>query len=71
VRHVERDGKEIIASRLRIALRLHDSGIAMQRQSLRRRLACSSEFEIELSLQRWLHDPRGWEAPPLRRRQPR
>lgn len=37
-----------------VAMQLHEAGIALMRQNLRRRFADVSEAEIDLKLQHWL-----------------
>jgi hypothetical protein len=49
------------AERLRIALDLHDAGVEMMRQNLRRRHPGASEQEIERLLVAWLHERPGAE----------
>ena len=49
------------AARLRIALELHDAGVAMMRQNLRRRHPDADEDEIERRLIEWLHTRPGAE----------
>ena len=66
--HAER---ERVAARLRVALELHETGIALQRQNLRRKHPGCTEAELETLFQQWLRDSLGWEAPGLRRREGR
>jgi hypothetical protein len=47
--------------RLRLALELHDAGVAMMRQNLRRRHPDADEEEIERRLIEWLHTRPGAE----------
>ena len=49
------------AERLRIALDLHDAGVEMMRQNLRRRHPDVDENEIERLLVAWLHERPGAE----------
>ncbi len=49
------------AERLRIALDLHDTGVEMMRQNLRRRYPDADEQEIERLLLAWLHERPGAE----------
>jgi hypothetical protein len=49
------------AQRLRIALNLHDFGVAMMRQNLRRRYPVASDKEIEAKLLEWLRTRPGAE----------
>lgn len=49
------------AERLRIALDLHDAGVEMMRQNLRRRHPDADEQEIERLLVVWLHERPGAE----------
>jgi hypothetical protein len=49
------------AERLRIALDLHDAGVAMMRQNLRRQHPAASEQEIERMLAAWLRERPGAE----------
>ncbi|MFI5401542.1 MAG: hypothetical protein ACHQ1G_01190 [Planctomycetota bacterium] len=49
------------AERLRIALDLHDAGVAMMRQNLRRHHPDADEREIERLLLAWLHERPGAE----------
>lgn len=49
------------AERLRIALDLHDAGVEMMRQNLRRLHPDADEGEIERLLLRWLHERPGAE----------
>lgn len=49
------------AERLRIALDLHDAGVEMMRQNLRRRHPGADEQEIERLLIAWLHERPGAE----------
>jgi hypothetical protein len=52
---------ETPAERLRIALRLHDEGVAMHRLTLQRRHPELRASEIEEKLQAWLTDRPGAE----------
>ena len=47
--------------RLRLALRLHDEGVALMQQNLRRRHPAASEEEIDALLARWLRERPGAE----------
>jgi hypothetical protein len=50
--------RERVAQRLRVALALHDDGIDMMRQNLRRRHPNESDAEIDARLRAWLrHRP--------------
>ena len=49
------------AERLQIALQLHDEGVALMRQNLRRRNPEAGEDEIEEMLVAWLHERPGAE----------
>jgi hypothetical protein len=49
------------AERLRIALDLHDAGVEVMRQNLRRRHPGAGEQEIERLLLAWLHERPGAE----------
>ena len=49
------------AERLRIALEMHDEGVALMRQNLMRRHPDANEQEIERLLTEWLHDRPGAE----------
>lgn len=49
------------AERLRIALDLHDAGVEMMRQNLRRRHPDADEQEIQRLLVAWLHERPGAE----------
>jgi hypothetical protein len=49
------------AERLRIALDLHDAGVEMMRQNLKRRHPGADEAEIERLLLAWLHERPGAE----------
>lgn len=49
------------AERLRIALDLHDAGVEMMRQNLRRRHPGASDQEIERLLLAWLRERPGAE----------
>jgi len=48
----------VLAERLRTAFRLHDEGVALMRQNLRRRHPEESEEEISRRLREWLSE--GW-----------
>ncbi|HEX9890628.1 MAG TPA: hypothetical protein VGB28_01025 [Actinomycetota bacterium] len=48
----------MLAERLRTAFRLHDEGVALMRQNLRRRHPEESEEEISRRLREWLSE--GW-----------
>ncbi len=52
---------ETPAERLRIALRLHDDGVAMHRLTLRRIHPELSDEEVEAKLQAWLLERPGAE----------
>lgn len=44
------------AERLRVALELHEQGVAMQRANYKRRFPSEPEAEIEARLRIWLHN---------------
>ena len=50
-----------LAERLREALRMHDEGVALMRQNLRRKHAEASDERIEELLLEWLHHRPGAE----------
>lgn len=54
--------EEQARTRLLTALRLHDDGVALMRQNLRRRRPDASEEEIEQELRAWLATRPGAEA---------
>lgn len=47
---------EAAAARLRAAFEMHDTGMKLQRQNLRRRNPDASEAEIDRLFEQWLHD---------------
>lgn len=61
----------IPARRLRVAFALHEAGVALKRQNLRRQFPEASEAEIAAQLRRWLRrlDEPG-DAPGTTRRVP-
>ena len=54
-------GQVELVERLREALRMHDEGVALMRQNLRRRHPDASAERIEELLLRWLHKRPGAE----------
>ncbi|WP_437489509.1 hypothetical protein WME75_10845 [Sorangium sp. So ce1014] len=50
-----------LAENLRLAFELHDAGVALMRQNLRRRLPEASETEIDERLADWLRERPGAE----------
>ncbi|MDQ3991764.1 MAG: hypothetical protein M3245_05590 [Actinomycetota bacterium] len=52
---------ELFAERLRIALQLHDEGVLLMRQNLRRRNPEAGEEEIQRRLGEWLSERPGAE----------
>ncbi|UQA56200.1 hypothetical protein [Polyangium aurulentum] len=50
-----------LADKLRLAFELHDAGVALMRQNLRRRLPAASEEEIDARLAAWLKERPGAE----------
>lgn len=53
--------KKKAAERLRIAFDLHEAGVRMMRQTLRRRHPDASEEEVQRRLIAWLHERPGAE----------
>jgi hypothetical protein len=49
------------AARLRIALELHELGVQMQRQRLRRERPQLSDAELDRAVRAWLHERPGAE----------
>lgn len=47
---------EAAAARLRVAFEMHDTGMQLQRQNLRRRNPDASEAEIDRLFEQWLDD---------------
>jgi hypothetical protein len=54
-------GKARLVENLRLTFDLHEAGVGMMRQSLRRRFPGALEEEIEARLWAWLHDRPGAE----------
>jgi len=52
---------EGLAERLRLTLRLHDEGVRLMRQNLRRRHPEATDEEIERRLREWLSERPGAE----------
>ncbi|WP_437736273.1 hypothetical protein [Sorangium sp. So ce1335] len=50
-----------LAENLRLACELHDAGVALVRQNLRRRLPEASEEDIDMRLADWLRERPGAE----------
>jgi hypothetical protein len=50
---------ERCAANLRLAFEMHDLGVALMRQNLRRRYPEAPESRIEEELRRWLQAPSG------------
>ena len=55
------DSKELLVQRLRMTLRLHDEGVRLMRQNLRRRHPDASDAEIDRRLGEWLSERPGAE----------
>jgi hypothetical protein len=49
------------AARLRIALELHELGVEMQRQRLRRERPLLTDAELDVAIRAWLHERPGAE----------
>jgi hypothetical protein len=47
--------RERMSRNLRLAFKLHEEGVSLMRQNLRRRHPDESETEIDRRLQAWLH----------------
>ena len=52
---------KVLVQRLRTAFQLHDEGVALMRQNLRRRHPDESDEQIEQRLQAWLRERPGAE----------
>ena len=55
------EDRELLAERLRTTFRLHDEGVGLMRQNLRRRHPQETEQEIERRLRAWLSERPGAE----------
>lgn len=55
------DDPRVLLERLRMTFRLHDEGVRLMRQSLRRRHPDASDEEIERLLGEWLSERPGAE----------
>jgi hypothetical protein len=53
--------QDIVQARFRVAMDLHETGVKIMRQNLRRRFPDASDSEIEDLLGRWLSERRGAE----------
>jgi hypothetical protein len=52
------DERDLMAERIRVALGLHEDGVRLMRQNLRRRHPRSTDADIERRLRAWLaHRP--------------
>jgi hypothetical protein len=68
------DVRQRMSRRLRLAFKLHEEGVSLMRQNLRRRYPDETEAEISARLQAWLHHRPGAEhgdAPGRRVKLPR
>jgi hypothetical protein len=54
--------KARIVEKLRLTFDLHEAGVEMMRQNLRRRLPDAQDAEIEARLTAWLHERPGAEV---------
>lgn len=64
----QRPKRESAGGKLATALELHDVGVDMMRQTLRRRHPDASEKQIDLHLQAWLSRGDEWHHHPFRQR---
>ncbi len=55
------DDRETLASRLRLTVELHEEGVQIMRQNLRREDPDATDAEIERRLQQWLTERPGAE----------
>lgn len=53
--------RQLVMARFRLAVELHEAGVAMMRQNLRRRYPSDSEQEIDARLEAWLMERPGAE----------
>lgn len=61
IRAVEKPTEEVLVARLRVAFDLHEAGVRLMRENLRRRHPDAGEEEIERRLVAWLRERPGAE----------
>src|ERR1043165_3693592 len=53
------EDREIVMERMRLAIEMHDTGVRIMRQNLRRAHPHATEGEIDALLAQWMRDPPG------------